>query len=716
MIKFVNLKTGNVYDGSKPYIHWFDGQQSTGLIYSQPICFISDKTEVTVSMDAEVFSIIDPTSLSYMSINSVSYADLNEMKVKSLTLSGEHYDKYYLYIIYVIGSSSVGAEYIDEIDIDGEKFNIGADFYQEDETLYINSSNFGINIPESIQKAIYSVNVHEEKNDNITLNRKFKELLSNYWDVIANKGSYKSLINSLKWFEWGDIVRVRELWSHEENGKTIFDDREICSILEDKYKDSLNGFSKTTYISLYGALQKIIKNLYDDEKNPKLESIVSKWSKEDLMLKMCMLGNFYETYFMPIHLDLKHATMEDVVYTNTIKSINGGSSERNDYIYDTKDFDCIINNNQPIQLTNVSVGVDPYTLFGNKHSDNYDNHIIFGVKSIQDVVGLKNDDDLKKLYIQNYNGIGSIVNIKCIIPSSKNDFVKYEQLIVDGNICEDHKIYHERNNQLNIDFNILLTSKGPHNISLRFDTAGGSVFTKIFNVTVEDSVNVSLKVYKIKRKPYTNDNGFVESILKSNNPLNNMFMMIRESGDELKTYSQGLVAHEDGIGLNSFTVTPKNISRRFGNGYITKTKKVEKVEFYKIAISKKFVTELPDWSFETYRNDLVFIPEFHELIEFTPNNNINDFKIYEYDTLCIIPIISTKDGDMDLKWSEKIENPTWEFNNISTGETIKFSNYIYSPIIAGVKPLSKGYYDIVFRYGMSGIEHEIKLNSAFIQC
>ena len=45
------------------------------------------------------------------------------------------------------------------------------------------------------------------------LEKKFKELLVNYWDVIANKGSYKSLINSIKWFEYGDILKLRD----EEN-------------------------------------------------------------------------------------------------------------------------------------------------------------------------------------------------------------------------------------------------------------------------------------------------------------------------------------------------------------------------------------------------------------------------------------------------------------------------------------------------------------------
>ena len=97
-----------------------------------------------------------------------------------------------------MASSPVAEEYIDSFWIGDEEFLVGADFYQENESLRINASNMGMNIPPQIQGAVYDSNVHEEKHDNILINRKFKELVSNYWDLIANRGSYKSLINTLK--------------------------------------------------------------------------------------------------------------------------------------------------------------------------------------------------------------------------------------------------------------------------------------------------------------------------------------------------------------------------------------------------------------------------------------------------------------------------------------------------------------------------------------
>ena len=41
MIRFIDLQTGNVFDGSSPYIFWFDGEQSVNLFYTKSICFIS---------------------------------------------------------------------------------------------------------------------------------------------------------------------------------------------------------------------------------------------------------------------------------------------------------------------------------------------------------------------------------------------------------------------------------------------------------------------------------------------------------------------------------------------------------------------------------------------------------------------------------------------------------------------------------------------------
>ena len=189
MIKFVNLKTGNIYTGSDPYIHWFDGQQSTNLVYVQPLCFICDSEAACISMSSnDVFALADLNALdSTIDLNDVEYYDLSNIKKYSINSVGWEFGNKFIHIVYFIGSSSVGAEFVEKFTITcGGKdyhFNIGADFYQEDEKLTINLNNFGSRLPESIQKAIYESNVHEEKNDNILLNRKFKELLANYWDI-----------------------------------------------------------------------------------------------------------------------------------------------------------------------------------------------------------------------------------------------------------------------------------------------------------------------------------------------------------------------------------------------------------------------------------------------------------------------------------------------------------------------------------------------------
>ena len=85
MIQFVNLQTGNIYDGSQPYIHWFEGQQSTGLIYSQPICFITDEENVTVELKSnEIFSLVNPYIQSIENVNGFEYKNINDIKVEKL--------------------------------------------------------------------------------------------------------------------------------------------------------------------------------------------------------------------------------------------------------------------------------------------------------------------------------------------------------------------------------------------------------------------------------------------------------------------------------------------------------------------------------------------------------------------------------------------------------------------------------------------------------
>ena len=192
MVKFVDLEKGFIYDGHKPYVFWFNDGLSTDLIYTKSIGVFSDKSMINISLPSNsVFKLINIEEL----LKNVN--DYKSSECLEYTSTGSSIPNGYLHIIYLSACSNENGEFHESLYIDNEEFEVGADFYVENESMYINLSNFGIEIPDSIQKAIYESNIQEDKKDNILLNRKFKELMSNYWDMLANKGSYKSLMNSL---------------------------------------------------------------------------------------------------------------------------------------------------------------------------------------------------------------------------------------------------------------------------------------------------------------------------------------------------------------------------------------------------------------------------------------------------------------------------------------------------------------------------------------
>lgn len=339
-------------------------------------------------------------------------------------------------------------------------YNIGADFYGEREELKINLSNYGLDLPESVQKAIYPSNVHEEAKDNILMNRKYKELLLNYAEIIVNKGSYASLLNSLNWFEYGDILRIREFWKHNEWLSTVYNDQDFKQLLTDKVKDSLSRYSKTTYLGIYCACQQetgsnetieypetafrvALRNFTTDraldrhvepddnvdlqfgvgesfieksndefgdgpildgaffeevdtvyknmqrflaEPIPALKQASMLWSRSDMAIKMALLGNFFSTYFTPVHLDLIHSTIEDLVYADTIKTVADGTITREDYFINDKVIKCSVNDGDVFMLGDVKVQANSKTPFVNKANDesDYDTHAIIGVNKLDE--------------------------------------------------------------------------------------------------------------------------------------------------------------------------------------------------------------------------------------------------------------------------------------------------------------------------------------------
>ena len=545
MIRFIDVNTGNVYNGNTPYVHWFEGKQSVGLNYDKQIVFLTDSKCVCIKMNSEVFSLVDENMLQYyfteegkptqQTFFDKKYFDLDVLKTKHISKTGnsENYqDGYYLYCFNIIAQGKYVGEVTDSFFINGEEFTIGADFYDENEILSINLSNFGLDISNEVQRAIYEKDINEQKPDYVLLNRKLKELLNEYINVLANKGSYKSLINSLNWFEYGELTKIYEYWKQTEPNRDYLSKRELTQYINQNTQNIINSQTKTTFVGISCALDKITKNngkiVYENsidesdvntnqislinEPNPKLENVGMLWSKEAMSLKMTLLHNFFATYFLPIHLDLIHTTLENTIYTNTIKINSAPLLERFDRFDGIDTFKCDLKD--IYYLDNVETYTNLNTPFGYLHSSNLNEEDaeldIIGVDlEFFDHTGMASEDDILKAYmLQFYKGIGAVIPFNCVLDIKDN-------LIVGGDIIiyKDDELILTRSTtnirssrtfnidgKTHVDFNILLKEIGQYKIQLQFRLAGGENLIKTFDLRVDEENYPSIKLYKIVPK------------------------------------------------------------------------------------------------------------------------------------------------------------------------------------------------------------------------
>ena len=370
MIKFVD-DNGNIFEGQSPYIHWLNGGQSVGLWYDFKLLIITDDIDVNSPLicrgfdENSIFKFVKPDFLneSTIDISSESPALSYEYVDTSNNIVENDGKSYRLYQIHILCKSDKIGQITDSFNLSIGDYSIdvtvGGDFYTLDETLNINLGNKGFDVSPYIEKSLYDTNIQEANIDSIYINQKFKELISNYIDIIDCKGSYKSLLNSLKWFDWGDNIKMYEVW---KTSSEIDFEKNIELILSDSFKHLIYTQSKTTYVSLVTALNKPT-NEFDDEKNPVLENIVRKWSNDDLAIKISVLGAFFERYFLPIHMDLKRASIEAHIYTVSNKIKIGESIHNDNYMTDVDVVSIDMPHTVVIgNLNGVSVGDN--TMFG----------------------------------------------------------------------------------------------------------------------------------------------------------------------------------------------------------------------------------------------------------------------------------------------------------------------------------------------------------------
>jgi hypothetical protein len=587
MIRFYDLDTRKVFNGSQPYVFNLGGGASTGKWVSEPLIIVSDSDTLDISFPSDsLFKIAQLSDPETVDINSHEYIDLDSISCSQCTVQGaDAGNGMYLFKTNILFMTDTEGEFHDFLTIDSgepENFEFAVDAYGEDERLPIDVANLGFEIPKQFQRAVYETNLRDESEDHILLNRKWKELLIEYWNVLANKGSYDSLINSIKFFEYGDLVKISEYWRYIDNfDNELLVGRDLEQLLSEEIKQYLDVLTKTTYIGLNmlvngfsegdyvkypeGTLQ-LDPDKFIPEPVPQLEYLALKWSIDDLTLKMTLLANYFSTYFMPIHLDLIHATVDRLVFTNCIKILRGFRRRREDWWDDQL----------PI-LCNLSFD-DTYWI-GNEHSYNYPDTVLrnsdlptywgdltrIGIDPLVEnriTFSEENTDEIRKYLNQYFGGVGVVVPVNCEF--KKHNFIKSSRISVYHQ--EDESNYelvatylsYEPLTEDSLDFNLLFVVSGRYLIELQLTDVDGSTRTGSWYITVNGKIGNAITVKRLRKIDYPTvseekqfDDWFYDNLDF------NSFMFTEPFADQIK-YKQWIVPTDgyeiDGVGMNQLLV------------------------------------------------------------------------------------------------------------------------------------------------------------------
>ena len=254
--------------------------------------------------------------------------------------------------------------------------SVGGEFIDEYEELIINGRNMGISLPKDILKSVYAESLYNDEYNEALFNEKMKEYMLNYMNIKGNIGNFKSAIDSLKWFGYGDRISISKLLRTDNEFKQqyILDYFDISNDILESFKT----FVATAFVSLMIMINKETDkqypfNFHDDENNwddltyiqhgtnigksffygenrPKMLSLLDYYQKikignhdmpidnddekywywkpyfdfsfNELGVKLICLAYYYKKYFLPIHLNIHSTSLGYRVFANNLKLTN----------------------------------------------------------------------------------------------------------------------------------------------------------------------------------------------------------------------------------------------------------------------------------------------------------------------------------------------------------------------------------------------------------
>ena len=174
------------------------------------------------------------------------------------------------------------------------KFTVYAESIEEDERLRVMTQNMGYNVIASDSTVFRDTNLKEALPDYVEINLKRKEIMMEGSNIYPFIGSYKGLINAIKFFGY-DNLKLKEFWKNVNANSPQFGNY-IQSNTVDLFSPTVQfddksitlpnkNFRKTSMFSLIYRINKITPGKFTDEDLPKTEELQD-FTIEEILIKL----------------------------------------------------------------------------------------------------------------------------------------------------------------------------------------------------------------------------------------------------------------------------------------------------------------------------------------------------------------------------------------------------------------------------------------------
>lgn len=369
-----------------PYVFWLNAQYTKNLsidnYYMLPIRPLIEKERygeiksISIKSQSNIFKLVASQRIQN-ELNNQNKS--NEKKSLTIELSENSNDlkdeldkddillikddKFIMLPFYIIGNSQyegtftttilIHISFEDNIELYCP-ITIGGAWVDEIEQLQINAANMGVNLPKDIIKAVYQGSLVNDKLDTALYNDKVKEYLINYMTIKGECGNTNSVLNSLKWFGYGDKITIDKLlrtdndlftqyvhdnlslkndiiesFEHFVNTSLftlVIKENEDLDNIPFKFKTKDSAGENNSETDFWGEnnpetmslFDKLVEAKYDEEKITFYKPYYE-FTLQEMFLKLSCLKYYYQKYFLPLHVGIYSASIQHKEYCNDIK-------------------------------------------------------------------------------------------------------------------------------------------------------------------------------------------------------------------------------------------------------------------------------------------------------------------------------------------------------------------------------------------------------------